>query len=68
MIQGYFEKSSITAYDDYTAHVQIVAISIYIIMTSYYVGNQGSHDVKLQITMATRFRINENEQGTVNVL
>ena len=36
---------------------QRVALSIYVILKLLYVGNQGSHDIKLQVTKATMFSV-----------
>ena len=46
-------------------HSQRVALSTFIILKLYYVGNQGCHDVKLQVTMVA---IVQCERGVVNVL
>ena len=35
------------------------ALSMYVIFKLYYAGNQGSHDVKLQVTMAAKFNVSE---------
>ena len=34
------------------AYAQRLVLSIYTILKLYYIGNQGSHDSKLQVTMA----------------
>ena len=40
-------------------HAQRVALSMYVILKLYYVGNQDSCDVKLQVTIAIRFSVSE---------
>ena len=35
------------------------SIYTYIILNPYYVGSQGSHDIKLQVTMAAMFNVRD---------
>ena len=41
------------------AHAHRVALSTYVILKLYYVGNHCGRDVKLQVTMATMFIVSE---------
>ena len=61
------KKSTITAtsMEILATPVQRVSMCIYVILKLYYVGNQGSHDVKLQVIDDGRVRY---EWGAVSVL
>ena len=58
---NFSKKSTITATSTtiVAAHPQRVALSKCLILNPYYVGNQGNHDIKLQVTMLAMFRVND---------
>ena len=52
------QKKSIFSYEHGEAALdQSVALSIHVILKLYHVGNQGSCDFKLQVTMTTFFSV-----------